>query len=124
MDEEHYNTQFTTSLFSKKLWARKLYIRFCFVEAHPFQAHLLVKEPFMNQSNPRMPLPPTLSPGIPQAFDGRITPNGGEFDVNRYPPGREGGGGEGHLTMIIKTLMSIGNKLKDYVENAKATRLR
>ena len=32
------------ALFSlKKLWATNMYIRFCFVRAHLFQAHLLVK---------------------------------------------------------------------------------
>ena len=38
---------------------------------------------------------PNPSPGIPQAFNERITPNGGEFNVHRCPPRRKEGGGGG-----------------------------
>ena len=40
----------------------------------------------MNQSNPRTPT--HTSGGIPRAFDERLAPCGGEFDVKRSPPSR------------------------------------
>ena len=49
----------------------------------------------MYQSNPRTP--------IPRAFDERLAPYGGEF---------------------VEKMLARGNKLKDYVEKAEATRLR
>ena len=59
---------------------------------------------------------PITPRGIPRsrAFDERLAPYGGEFDVKRGPPGR-----------AFDYQDNVGQRqLKDCVEKAKATRLR